>query len=106
MGILSGKNKNLWVIHLSVCKVILADWINDLDQFLYPNDGWQTDQEFQNDCLAYVFFNNNIQSKFGVNHWISFTEHAVNVRDKFASHFMTDFIKGKINSLNCDLCDF
>jgi hypothetical protein len=63
---------------------------------LYPNEGWQTDVEFQNDCLAFTLFSNNIQSKFGTNHWIPFTEQEVNAREKFESNFMTQFIKGKI----------
>jgi hypothetical protein len=37
-------------IYFAVRKVIPADWLNDRDQFLYPNDGWKTDEEFQNDC--------------------------------------------------------
>jgi hypothetical protein len=82
-------------VFFAVRKVIPADWLNDRDQFLYPNDGWQTDEEFQNDCLAYTLFSNNIQSKFGINHWIPFTENEINARDKFTSNFMTDFIKGK-----------
>ncbi|MDR2840704.1 MAG: hypothetical protein LBV75_05510, partial [Paludibacter sp.] len=82
-------------IYLSVRKVILATWLNDRDQFLYPNDGWKTDAEFQNDCLAYTLFNNNIQSKYGVNNWIPFTEKEVNARDKFESNFMTNFINNK-----------
>ncbi len=89
-------------IYNTVRKVIPATWLNDRDQFLYPNDGWQTDQEFQNDCLAYTLFSNsnNIQSKFGVNHWIPFTEQEVNAKEKFDSHFMTDFINGKIKIEN------
>ena len=73
-----------------------ADWLNDRDQFLYPNDGWKTDDEFQNDCLTYTLFDNEIQSRFGVNHWIPFTEKQVNAGEKFESSFMTDFISGKI----------
>ncbi|MBX2960139.1 MAG: hypothetical protein KF732_09300 [Flavobacteriales bacterium] len=84
-------------IYFAVRKVIPATWINDRDQFLYPNDSWQTDQEFQNDCLTYTLFNNNIQTNFGTNHWIPFTEQEVNAQAKFESNFMTDFIKGKIN---------
>ncbi|WP_027254613.1 hypothetical protein [Planktothrix agardhii] len=80
----------------SVRKAIDATWLNDRDQFLFPNDGWQTDTEFQNDCLIYTLFNNNIQSKFGTNHWIPFTEQEVNAQARFESHFMTDFINGKI----------
>jgi hypothetical protein len=43
-----------------------------------------------------MLFNNNIQSKNGINHWIPFTEKEVNARDNFESHFMTDFMAGKI----------
>jgi hypothetical protein len=83
-------------IYYTVRKVIPADWLNDRDQFLYPNDGWKTDIEFQNNCLAYTLFSNNIQSRHGVNHWIPFTETEVNSRDKFDSHFMISFLSGKI----------
>ena len=83
-------------IYFSVRKVIAADWLNDRDQFLYPNDGWRTDQRFQSDCLAFTLFNNNIQSQHGVNHWIPFTESEVEARSKFESNFMTDFMAGKI----------
>jgi len=84
-------------VYLAVRKVIPATWLNDRDQFLYPNDGWQTDNEFQTNCLTYTLFHNsnNISSKHGVNHWIPFIEKEVNPRGMFASHFMTDFIKGK-----------
>ncbi|MCL1851051.1 MAG: hypothetical protein FWF70_06605, partial [Bacteroidetes bacterium] len=84
-------------IYFAVRKVIPATWLNDRDQFLYPNDGWKKDLEFQNDCLAYTLFNNNIQSKYGVNHWIPFTEWVVSAKERFTSHFMTDFIEGKEN---------
>jgi hypothetical protein len=87
-------------IYFSVRKAIEATWLNDRDQFLYPNDNWQTDAEFHNDCLAFTFFSNNIQSKFGVNHWIPFTEQEVNAKEKFESNFMTDFIKGKLKVEN------
>ena len=82
-------------IYFAVRKVIPATWLNDRDQFFYPNDGWKTDLEFQNDCLTYTLFNNNIQSKFGVNHWIPFTEYQVGAQEKFDSNFMTDFFDGK-----------
>lgn len=73
-----------------------ATWLNNRDQFLFPNDGWQKDLEFQNDCLAFTLFNTNIQSKFGTNNWIPFTEQEVNAKEKFESNFMTQYIKGKI----------
>ncbi|MEJ8582018.1 hypothetical protein JSO63_00090 [Riemerella anatipestifer] len=85
-------------IYYAVRKVIPATWLNDRDQFLYPNEDWRTDIEFQNDCLAYTLFNNNISSQEGTNHWIPFTEQEVNAQDKFDSSFMTDFIKGKLKS--------
>jgi hypothetical protein len=90
-------------ISFTVRKVIPADWLNDRDQFLYPNDGWKSDREFRNDCLAYTLFNNNIQSQYGVNHWIPFTEVEVNAKSKFKSNFMTDFIAGKIERTNGNL---
>jgi hypothetical protein len=83
-------------VYLTIRHCIEATWLNDRDQFLYPNDGWKTDTEFQNDCLAFTLFSNNIQSKYGTNHWIPFTEQEVNAREKFESNFMSKFIRGKI----------
>lgn len=82
-------------IYISVRKVISQTWLNDRDQYLYPDDSWNHDILFQNDCLTFAIFNNNIQSQFGTNHWIPFTEEEVGARDSFKSHFMTDFISGK-----------
>lgn len=86
------------LIYFSIRLCIDANEDNDRDQFLYPTDGWQTDTEFQNDCLAYTLFHgqNRIRSKEGINHWIPFTEQEVDAPERFASNFMTDFIKGKI----------
>ena len=82
-------------IYIAVCHSIEATWLNDRDQFLYPNDGWKTDLEFQSDCLAYTLFNNNIQAAQGTNHWIPFTEQEVDAREAYKSHFMSDYIRGK-----------
>lgn len=84
-------------IFVAVRHCIAASWLNDRDQFLFPNDGWQNDMEFQNDCLAYMLFHNSntIQSSFGPNHWIPFTEAEVDAKEKFDSHFMSDYISGK-----------
>ncbi len=91
---------NLFVgfIYFSVRHCINATWLNDRDQFLYPNDNWKTDTEFQNDCLAFALFHgqNRVTNNEGANHWIPFTEQEVNAKEKFASSFMTDFISGKI----------
>ena len=77
---------------------IKADWLNDRDVFLYPKNTWEDDTEFQNDCMAFTLFHsqNRISSEQGVNHWIPFTEVQLNAKDSFASHFMTDFLSGKI----------
>jgi hypothetical protein len=85
-------------VFFSVRHCIDANWLNDRDQFTYPNINWQTDLEFQNDCLTFTLFhnNNNTQLKYGTNHWIPFTEYEVDAQAKFESSFMTDFIKGKI----------
>jgi len=85
-------------IFLTVQSSTKANWLNDRDQFLYPNDGWKNDTEFQNDCFVYSLFDgqNQISIKDGINHWIPFTEQEVNAKEKFASNFMTDFIKCKI----------
>lgn len=85
-------------IYLSVRHCIEADWLNDRDQFLYPKNTWEDDTEFQNDCVAFTLFHsqNRISSEQGVNHWIPFTENELNAKDSFSSHFMTDFLSGKI----------
>ncbi len=84
-------------IYFSVRHCIEANWLNDRDQFLYPNDGWKEDMEFQADCLAFTLFHgqNRISSEQGINHWIPFTEQEVDAQDVFASHFMSDYIKDK-----------
>ncbi|MBI2257520.1 MAG: hypothetical protein HYU67_01315 [Flavobacteriia bacterium] len=101
-------NITVCVVYLTVRQCIDSSWLNDRDQFLFPNEGWQTDVEFQNDCLAYALFHgqNRITSSEGSNHWIPFTEQEVNAQNRFESHFMTDFIQGKIKpqAENIDLC--
>ena len=89
-------------VYYTVRHVIPATWLNDRDQFLFPNDGWKTDSKFQNDCLISTLFSNNIQSKVGTNHWIPFTEAEIEAKERFASHFMTDFIQGKIKTTASD----
>lgn len=85
-------------MYLSIRNCIEHTWLNHNDQFIFPNDGWLKDMEFQNDCLASTLFHdkNKITSNEGTNHWIPFTEQEVNSREKFDSNFMTDFIKGKL----------
>jgi hypothetical protein len=86
------------VVYYAVRKSIEATWLNDRDQFLWPKDSYQTDTEFKNDCLLYTLFNNNISSRFDINHWIPYTEMEVDAKEKFASGFMYKFLEGKVFS--------
>lgn len=83
-------------VYYCVRHCIEPTWLNDRDQFSYPNKKWEKDTEFQNDCFAYTLFHTNIKAEFGTNHWIPFTEKEVNAAEKFESSFMSKFIKGKI----------
>ena len=87
-------------IYLAVRHCIESTWLNDRDQFLYPQKEWKDDKEFQTDCFAYTLFNgqNKISSTKGVNHWIPFSEKEVSAPMLFESHFMSDFIEGKLAS--------
>lgn len=83
-------------IYLAVRKVVEATWLNDRDQFLLPRDGWQTDKSLQANALVYALFANNIRSSDGPNRWIPFSEAEVNARNNFQSHFMHDFLHGRL----------
>ena len=93
------KNTIIAAIYIAVRHCIEATWLNDRDQFIYPNDGWKTDYEFQLDCLAYTLFHgqNRISADQGTNHWIPFYEHELDAPDNFASNFMADFIRDFLN---------
>lgn len=103
---------------------IEATWLNDRDQFLYPNDGWKQDLEFQTDCLIYTLFHgqNRISAQAGsasagsataaataspvphtssllTNHWIPFTREQVGCKKTFRSKFMSEFLNGKRDTL-------
>ena len=92
--------KNLIVcsVYLSIRQCIKANWLNDRDSYSYPYDSWCIDKEFQSDCLAYTLFHgqNKISSEKTTNHWIPFTEQELEAPAKFQSHFMSDFIAGKL----------
>ncbi|EAL9759254.1 hypothetical protein D0Y44_01665 [Campylobacter upsaliensis] len=85
-------------VYFSVRHCIKATWINDRDQFLAPNKKWEKDEEFQNDCLIFMLFHgqNKITSKEGINHFIPFSEKELDAAEAFESHFMLEFIQGKI----------
>lgn len=110
-AILNKATKGHWIFHnitahnlipccvyFAVRHAIPATWLNDRDQFLYPNEMWEKDSEFQNDCLVFALFHgqNRISAKEGVNHFIPFSESEVEAKEAFESHFMYKFIKGKI----------
>ncbi|MDR2494882.1 MAG: hypothetical protein LBD24_06645 [Spirochaetaceae bacterium] len=84
-------------VYFSVRLCIEQTWLNDRDQFLYPNGGWETDTEFQHDCLMFTLFHgqNRVSAAAGVNHWIPFTEKEVSPKEKFQSNFMSGFLKGR-----------
>lgn len=92
---ITDKNTLEICVYYAVRHSIEPTWINDRDQFRYPLDTWKEDKEFHSDCIAYTLFNNNIQSRYGTNHWIPFTEQEVDAKDRFASRFMSDYLKGK-----------
>lgn len=93
--------------YFAVRLCIEATWLNDRDQFLFPNDSWQNDSEFQTDCLVYTLFHgqNRISSEHGTNHWIPFTEEEVGAQEKFESHFMSEYLQGKHALLKAPACD-
>ena len=97
-AIITQRNLIIMTVYLAIRQLIRPVWLNNRDQFLHPNNFWESDTDFQNDCLAYSLFDgqNKVTSKDNTNHWIPFTEQEVNAQNKFESHFMTDFINGKI----------
>ena len=84
-------------VYFSVRLCIPATWLNDREQFLYPNDEWVKDNAFLSDCIIYTLFHtqNRISFQHDTNHWIPFTEEEVGAQEAFDSHFMSDFLHGK-----------
>jgi predicted RNA methylase len=82
-------------IYFAVRHCIKATWLNDVDQFLCPDDGYKTDKEFQSNCLIFTLLHhqNRIKSSEGINHWIPFTASEVGAKDNFQSTFMSDFLQ-------------
>ena len=95
---ISAKNLLHSCIYVAIRHCIILTWLNDYDQFFYPNEKWKIDIEFQTNCLAYMLFHghNRITALMGTNHFIPFTEQEVNAKERFESHFMTDFMAGKL----------
>ena len=94
--VVTAKNLVEMCIYVAIRHVVEATWLNDRDQFLWPNDIWMDDASFKTDCVAYVLFDNVVKSSEDVNHWIPYTESEVEAKSCFKSHFMSDFLAGKI----------
>ena len=86
-------------VYFAVRLAIAQTWLNDRDQFLYPNEGWEMDNEFKSDCMVYILFHgqNRVSCKDGINHWIPFTEDEVGAKESFKSHFLTKYINGIVD---------
>ena len=84
-------------IYFAVRLCIEPTWINDRDQFLFPEDGYQKDKDFQNNCIIFTLFHgqNRVTVNDGINHWIPFTAKDVNARENFQSDFMSKYIKNR-----------
>ena len=97
-----------YCVYFSVRYCITLNWINNGDHYFAPTtDGWRRDGEFLSDCLAYSLMHakNRISCAEGANHWIPYTEYEVEAREKFSSHFMTDFLSGKLGREKADTGD-
>ena len=96
------KNVTPMAVYFSVRLCIEQNWVNDRDQFTYPKENWIQDWVFQSDCLVFMLFHgqNRISSQHGINHWIPFSEQQVEAKEMFASHFVNDFINGRMKPDN------
>ncbi len=86
-------------VFFSIRHCIKATWQNDRDQFYAPyDDAFQDDSEFKNNCLIFMLFHtqNRITSTQGTNHFIPFSESEVESKERYSSHALLDFLKGKI----------
>ncbi|GHR17899.1 hypothetical protein VN1248_12190 [Helicobacter pylori] len=96
---LTPTNLLIGAIYFSVRHCIKAAWQNDRDQFYAPyDDAFQDDSEFKNNCLTFMLFHtqNRITSSQGTNHFIPFSEDEVKSEERYSSHALLDFLKGKI----------
>ena len=98
--------KNLVVnsIFHAVRNVIPNNWINNRDQYLFPNEKYKTDIVFKINCIIFSLFaeSNTIKSEYGINHWIPFTEQQVGCKKAFKSNFMSKFLDGEVEFKKSD----
>ncbi|TPI02597.1 hypothetical protein FIM41_06660 [Helicobacter pylori] len=86
-------------VFFSIRHCIKHTWQNHNDQFYAPyDDTFQDDSEFKNNCLTFMLFHskNRITTTQGTNHFIPFSETEVNAKERYSSHALLDFLKGKI----------
>ncbi|RVY58660.1 hypothetical protein ECC33_07655 [Helicobacter pylori] len=96
---LTPTNLLIGAIYFSVRHCIKATWQNDRDQFYAPyDDAFQDDSEFKNNCLTFMLFHiqNRITTTQGTNHFIPFSEDEVESKERYSSHALLDFLKGRI----------
>ncbi|WP_301667763.1 hypothetical protein [Neisseria basseii] len=88
-------------------RIIKPTWLNDRDQFLQPSE--KLPESFYTDCLLYMLFSNsNLTAGTAkdtlewngkkwqlTNHFIPYTEEQVGAKNKFYSHFMSDYLENK-----------
>ncbi|WRC19202.1 hypothetical protein KVD96_06910 [Helicobacter pylori] len=92
-------NLLIGAIYFSIRHCVKATWQNDRDQFYAPyDDAFQNDSEFKNNCLIFMLFHtqNRITTTQGTNHFIPFDEEEVGAKERYASHVLLDFLKGKL----------
>ncbi len=95
---LTPTNLLIGAIYFSVRHCIKATWQNDRDQFYAPYDNaWQDDNEFKNNALIFMLFHtqNRITTTQGINHFIPFSEDEIGPKERYESHALLDFLKGK-----------
>jgi hypothetical protein len=92
-------------IYFTIRQIIPHTWLNHDDQYYSPDNSYKNDILFINNCIIYSLFDdkNTVKSKDGVNHWIPFSETEINAKNNFESHFMYDYINGKIDTADKDV---
>ena len=103
---ISGSNLFQSCVYYACRTAIEHTWRNHNELFCAPKGEWASDAPFQTDCLTYVIFHgkNRISAATSANHWIPFTEAEVDAKERFASHFMTDFIAGRMRAASRAPC--
>ena len=97
-------------VYFSIRLAFDHSWLNDRDQFYYPNIEneqfmYYQDPEFLFDCLALMLLHpaNRCSVNDGdVSKWIPFIEKDVEAPDKFKSNFMPKFISGELQKIDSD----